>query len=304
VGRRINARHIPGRLALTGAIAFTLYLVVYRPLQLHWGASEEEVTRSMPGDEIQPRPIFDATRAVTIQAPPEQIWPWLAQIGYRRAGWYSGLDWLDNDGVASADRVVPELQHLMLGDSLPIWRDITHRIVAASPNEYMLASSPSGRDSWLWALVPVDGGHTRLIWRMRHGPYEWTSPLFLVRQLATDLGDFVVVRNILLGIRERAEGRPLGSLAASTVEVVLWLSAFGAFLATLVGLVVRGDWLRPLLAVMGTCAATLLLVFSMPPVWADALAVVAIYGALRPEHRRDDAPRADHRIEVAALPCR
>jgi hypothetical protein len=123
-------------------------------------------------------------------------------------------------------------------------------------------------------------GTPRLIWRMRHGPYEWTSPLFLARQLTTDLGDFVVVRNILLGIRERAEGRPLGLLAASTTAVVLWLSAFGAFLATLVGLVVRHDWLRPLLGVMGTCATTLLLVFSMPPAWVDALAVAAIYGGL------------------------
>ena len=228
----LAGRRILARLALTGAIALTLYLVVYRPLQLRWGASHEEVTRSMPGDEIQPRPIFDATRAITIQAPPEQIWPWLVQIGYRRAGWYSGLDWLDNDGVPSADRVIAELQHLNPGDPLPIWRDITHRVVAASPDEYLLAASTSGRDSWLWALVPTEGGHTRLIWRMRHGPYEWTSPLFLARQLATDLGDFVVVRNILLGIRERAEGRPLGSLAASTATVVLWLSAFGAFLAT------------------------------------------------------------------------
>jgi len=268
------------RLTLTVALAAAVYLVVYRPLQLRWGATHDEVARSMPGDEIQPRPIFDATRAISIQAPPERIWPWLAQIGYRRAGWYSGLDWLDNDGVRSADLIIPELQHLRAGEPLPVWRDITHRVVAAHANEHLLASSLSGQDSWLWALVPVDAGRTRLIWRMRHAPYAWTSPLFLVRQLATDLGDFVVVRNILLGIKERAEGRPIGSLAAGTAAVVLWLLAFAAFLATLVALVVRRDWLRPLLAMAGTCATTLLLVFSMPPVWMDALAVAAVYAGL------------------------
>jgi len=178
-----GAARVFGRLTLTVVLALASYLVVYRPLQLRWGASPEEVTRAMPGDEIQPRPIFDATRAISIEAPPERVWPWLVQIGYRRAGWYSGLDWLDNDGVPSADRLVPELQHLEAGEPLPIWRDITHRVVAAQPNEYLLASSPSGRDSWLWALVPVDARRTRLIWRMRHAPYEWASPLFLARQL-------------------------------------------------------------------------------------------------------------------------
>ncbi len=281
-----RAARISGRLTLTTVLTLALYLIVYRPPQLRWGATSEEVARSMPGDSIQPRPIFDATRAMSIQAPPERIWPWLLQIGYRRAGWYSGLDWLDNDGVPSADRIVPELQTLKAGDLLPVWRDITHRVVAVQPNEYLLDSSPSGRDSWLWALVPVDARRTRLIWRMRHAPYDWSSPSFLARQLATDLGDFVVVRNILLGIRERAEGRPIGSLAAGTAAVGLWLLAFAAFLASLVAVVVRRDWLRPLLAVMGTCATTLLLVFSMPPVWVDALAVVAVYGGLWWVYRR------------------
>src|SRR6266568_3522509 len=77
---------VAGRLGVALVIALAGYLLIYRPLQLRWGASGEEVARVMPGDEIQRQPIFNATRAVTINARPEQIWPWLVQIGYKRAG--------------------------------------------------------------------------------------------------------------------------------------------------------------------------------------------------------------------------
>src|SRR6266487_5644343 len=70
---------VAGRLGVALVIALAGYLLIYRPLQLRWGATGEEVARVMPGDEIQRQPIFNATRAVTINARPEQIWPWLVQ---------------------------------------------------------------------------------------------------------------------------------------------------------------------------------------------------------------------------------
>ncbi|MCJ7531468.1 MAG: hypothetical protein MUO64_10625, partial [Anaerolineales bacterium] len=73
-------------IAIMAAVAaLTIYLLWVRPWQLRWGATDEEVARLMPGDEIVKRPTFNATRAVTIQARPEQIWPWLVQIGHKRA---------------------------------------------------------------------------------------------------------------------------------------------------------------------------------------------------------------------------
>ncbi len=111
------------RLVWALVLALAAYLAVYRPLQLRWGASREEVARAMPGDDIQPRPIFNATRALTINARPEQIWPWLVQIGYKRAGWY-GYDWVDNAGIASAKRIMPEWQ--------PIQRNGMRPLLAAS----------------------------------------------------------------------------------------------------------------------------------------------------------------------------
>ena len=271
---------ILARLALTVALAAPLYLAGYRPLQLHWGATDKEIAQAMPGDEIAPRPIFNATRAVTIAAPPAAIWPWLRQIGYGRAGWYSNLDWFDNAGVPSADHIVPTLQRLAVGDPLPIWKGISQRVVAVDPPHYLLtASTRAEPDSWVWALVPLDAQHTRLVWRMRNAHYDWASP-FVVAQLATDLGDFVFVRNIELGIKERVEGRPIGSLAAGTGEVALWLVVFTAFLVSLGALVLRRDWLRPLLAVAGTYALTLALVFAMPPLWVDGLVALGVCGGL------------------------
>jgi hypothetical protein len=279
---------IAGRTAIALALAAGLYLGVYRPLQLRWGATPAELARAMPGDDIQPHPAFNATRAVSIHAPPEAIWPWLVQIGYQRAGWYSALDWADNGGLPSAERIVPALQGLKVGDAIPVTGrgdplsfvpEINWRVVDLQPDRHLLATSETGQDSWLWLLQPSPDGPTRLIWRMRNGPYAWTSP-FITLQLATDLGDFIFVRNILLSIKERVEGRPIGSLAASTAMVMVWLFAFVEFLGALVVFIARRDGLRPLAAIAATAATTLVLVFTMPPLWVDLLAVVALTGGL------------------------
>ena len=70
-------------------IGVSVYLRVIRPWQLRWGATDDELRRAMPGDEIVTCPTFNATRAVTVQAPPSMIWPWIVQIGFGKAGWYT-----------------------------------------------------------------------------------------------------------------------------------------------------------------------------------------------------------------------
>src|SRR6516225_5302929 len=109
-------------LVALGAIALGAYVRFIRPWQLRWGATDEEVARAMPGDDVVKQPTFNATRAVTIQARPEEIWPWLVQIGNKRAGWYT-YDWLDNLGIPSAERSIPELQHVAVGDLIPFSLD-------------------------------------------------------------------------------------------------------------------------------------------------------------------------------------
>ena len=107
--------------ASTAAVAYIRYI---RPWQLAWGATPEEVTRRLPSDALVRKPTFDATRAITLDAPPEQVWPWLVQMGLTRAGWYS-YDLLDNLGRPSARRIVPELQGLAPGDIVPMSPDGT-----------------------------------------------------------------------------------------------------------------------------------------------------------------------------------
>jgi hypothetical protein len=270
---------IAGRLLLALVIFLGGYLLLYRPLQLNWGATDEEVARAMPGDEIQPKPIFNATRAVTINARPEQIWPWLVQIGYLRAGWY-GYDWIDNDAIASADHIIPQLQHLKVGDDLPIWRGNNYKVVAVEPNHFLVWESKGGRDSMTLALYPLDASHTRLVWRKHDAPYIWTSPSILIPQLFADGTDLLAIRQNLLGIKERAEGRDLEAQAVIYTELVLWVGMFLSFVVAEAGLVIRRDWLRPLLAVSTTGLITVGLLLIKPPIWVDALITLGVWVGL------------------------
>ena len=132
-------------LALLGMIAvvIAIYLLWARPSQLRWGATDEEVQRPMPGDELDPTPGFLATRAITIQATPEQIWPWLMQMGYGRAGLY-GFDLFQSvgspSGTRSAERILPQWQDFKVGDPVPVSPVATMKFYAIEPHQYIVWS--------------------------------------------------------------------------------------------------------------------------------------------------------------------
>jgi hypothetical protein len=110
-----------GRRLIGGAcLAGALYALVVRPRLVRWGASDEEVAREFPGQELIPEGTRAATMAITIDAPPAAVWPWLVQMGWGRAGWYS-WDRLDNGGRPSAHELHPEWQDVSVGDRLPAW---------------------------------------------------------------------------------------------------------------------------------------------------------------------------------------
>jgi len=183
----------------------SLFYFFYRPWQLTWGATGDEVNRPMPGDEIVERPTFNATRAVTIDAPPERIWPWIVQMGYRRAGFYS-WDILDNDGIASAERLMPEYQGLKVGDLVPLAKDSNARVAKMEPPRQLLLVFQSGTAAtWAWGLYPIDSTRTRLISRLRVGARNVTTRLML------DTFEIVMMRKHLLGIKRRAERPEQGS---------------------------------------------------------------------------------------------
>lgn len=113
-----------------------IYILFIRPWHLRWGATDEEVQRPMPGDDQVPHPMLQATRAITIRASAAEVWPWLIQMGYRRAGWYS-YDMLDNEGI-HVNRIIPELQHLEVGDTMKTDAEGGFTVTAIDPNRSLV----------------------------------------------------------------------------------------------------------------------------------------------------------------------
>lgn len=180
-----------------------LYARIVRPWQLRWGATDREIARTLPGDDLVRQAGFDATRAITIAAPRELVWPWLVQVGVNRAGWYS-YDLLDNLGRPSARRIIPELQHLDVGDILPMSPDGRSgiRVVTIDPGRSMVWGDP-GNVTWSWLLEPVGDDATRLLTRIRVR-YRWLHPSILFG-LLIEFADIFMIRRMLLNVKERAE---------------------------------------------------------------------------------------------------
>lgn len=174
----------------------------YRPWALYWGATRAEIRQPMAGDDLLANPDFHATRAVTVLATPSEIWPWLVQMGYGKAGFYS-YDRIDNDGIPSAVEIVPRYQHLQVGDSIPLTAHDFVVVTVMEPDSSMLWEYRGGGDTvvftWSWRLYPVAERSTRLVTRLR---YRASS---LHTRLMLDLIEIVMMRKCMLGIRARAE---------------------------------------------------------------------------------------------------
>jgi hypothetical protein len=179
---------------------------LYRRWHLRWGATVQEVRGTMPGDEIVPGASFEATRAVTIDAPPELVWPWIVQMGYRRAGFYT-YALLDNAGFESADRILEEYQPPTVGDWMPMAKKVNDttafKVKAFAIHEWLLWEKPDS--TWAWKLIPLQGGRTRLICRLK-ARYAWEAPTSAILSLVLlEFGDFPMMRRVMQGIKARAE---------------------------------------------------------------------------------------------------
>lgn len=191
--------------------ALVIALGYWFPLRwrfITWGSSLEDRHRAMPGDAAVRDPVYTATLAVTIGAPPERVWPWLAQIGYRRGGLYS-YDWLDRLfgylDRPSARRILPEYQDLKAGDEIPMGRGPGFPVTLADAPRALVMSGNADGAAWAWqfGLYPAAGGRTRLVSRNQVRVGRGPGPWLFMRVI--EPAAFLMTRRMLLGIKQRAE---------------------------------------------------------------------------------------------------
>ncbi len=164
----------------------------------------DEARRPLPGDELPPSARVRWTHGITIRARPSAIWPWLVQMGCRRAGWYS-YDGLDNGGVPSADRIVPELQRAEVGDIFPYTpaADDGFVVRGVEPERALVLGDDAGSVTWALVLEPIDETRTRLVTRVR-GEYERFA-VGLMLGLVWRPIHFGMQRRQLLNLKRRVE---------------------------------------------------------------------------------------------------
>lgn len=216
------------------AAIFALYLAFLHPWLMNWGATAQERQMTLPGDEMSPHPGMQFTRAITINAPASMVWSWVVQLGQDRAGFYS-YDWLENllgSDIHNQNAIHPEWQSLAPGDGFNnvsphyfggVLSEYTvQRIAAIAPERAIVTTG----GYLTYAVLPIDDHTTRLFLRER----DAFSDNLLVR-LSWDPAHFVMQRQMLRGIKARAEGHPNPPAALDIPARLGWAAAGVAVLA-------------------------------------------------------------------------
>ncbi len=224
-----NILRIGIRIGIVVGVAGLVALVI-RLWQLRRGTTDAEVRRSLPGDDLVPDPKCGYTQAITIKASASEVWPWLVQIGYKRAGWYShdflhrlvGIAGCVDDERRSAKRIIPELQDLKVGDVVEIAPGMGYVVVGLEPEQALILHMRTDIDtwqslastdplpekylssSWVWSLVEADERTTRLIVRARsdYSPEMLSS---LISRVANEVGRLLMQPKTLRVLKQRAE---------------------------------------------------------------------------------------------------
>jgi hypothetical protein len=194
------------------AIGSAAYILLARPRQLRWGATDQELDESLPGDELVANVDLSATRAISISASADQVWPWIAQLGQGRGGFYS-YDFLENlvgCDIHSADRIVPEWQDVAVGDKVRFAPEVGLDVALLERGRSLVLrggvpvgnTSPPYDFTWAFALRDKPDETTRLLVRER---YAYTRPWARLLVEPTEAVSFVMSQKMLRGIKDRAE---------------------------------------------------------------------------------------------------
>jgi hypothetical protein len=210
----MRRRDVTSVIAVGAAAA---YLLAVRPWQLRWGATDQESDGFLPGDDLVANPDLTATRAITVGTSAEQVWPWIAQLGQGRGGFYS-YDTLENlvgCNIHSADQIVPQWQTITIGDQVKLHPEVGLTVAALERGRSLVLrggvpmgnTSPPYDFTWAFVLQEQPDGTTRLLVRERYAYTQRWAPL-LVEPVT--VVSFVMSHKMLRGIKDRAEhgGRP------------------------------------------------------------------------------------------------
>jgi hypothetical protein len=277
--------------ALTGVLVglVSVFFVVVRPWYLGWGATAAERIRTLPGDVLVPDAPEQETRAITVQAPAEQVWPWVAQLGQDRGGFYSYELLEDLVGCEMENRhyLDPTLQRWHVGDKL--WMCPPHKfgglghatLAMLEPGRVLvfstrqigtpLSAPPDG--TWTFVVEPIDATASRLLVRGRAAgglsllgtAFDWA--IF-------EPAHFTMERKMMEGIKAHAEGRMVSD-TADNIQVLLWCLTFIAFLASAVLVLAGRQWPRRLLA-FGTAGLLFQLLTLVQPALVVGAPCVAV----------------------------
>jgi hypothetical protein len=199
----------------TAGVSLAGVALLSRGRRLRWGATDEEVQGMVAGDDLIPHADLTATRAISVRRRTDAVWPWIAQLGQGRGGWYS-YDFLENLAgcqIHSAHRIVPAWQHVMVGDEVRLAPEVPLTVAMVEPGRTLvvrggvpIGRTPSPYDfTWSFTLRDQANGSTRLLVRERYSYRRWWArPIVEVAELMSH----VMSRKMLRGIRERAEGSP------------------------------------------------------------------------------------------------
>jgi hypothetical protein len=200
-------KRIIGAVALATSLAAASYPFLLRQRCLTWGATPDEIARPLPGDELLVTADIVSTRAVTIDAPPDAIWPWLVQMGSGRGGAYT-YDRIENLfglGMRSADEILPQFQDVKVGDEMQLGPNRPMmRVEVLDPERVFTIRFEDGNWVWIFALF-AESGATRLVSRNRIATPNASALTRLFNLLLMEPGSLVMERKMLLGIKHRAE---------------------------------------------------------------------------------------------------
>jgi len=273
----IALRHI----ALLGSLIaiFIVHFAIVRPWHTNWGATKDEQTRSLPGDQFVTSGS-QSTHAITINAPSSLVWKWVAQLGQDRGGFYS-YDILENMvgcKMPTSDYLRREKQNWKSGDRLWMYPPAYNIDISGAPLQtyipgYALGfgttQNTTADSSWTFVVQPIDASHTRLIIRSK-APKETSIAHSAFNALFFDQAHFVMEKRMMLGIKQLAEGTDRGRMA-NHMQVTLWTIVFALWVLSIVLTLRRREWRTALAGFIAGSAVFQILTFGQPTIWIGAL---------------------------------